>query len=223
MYSRRALLLIYVILGVSSYLGVSPIRFDISSKRFYSTKWSLVFCRLTTILSIVQILFSTYCLYSFPKLSKPNEIFTFNMIYIVTMCQIIAIICFLLLSIRGDAIARIMTQVLRHAKFIESTWCSFTTLEEFRAYPTQLILETFFCLCLFTGIAASFVTSSAIVLHEILPNNWISLISKKYWNGPMIWANRLTEAYLITISSTGVATVCSVITFQLGKGIAVRF
>lgn len=143
MYSKRAVLLIYVILGVSSYLGGSPIRFEISSKRFYSTKWTRLFCRLTTVLSTVQILFSIFCLYDFRKLtkySKSGEIFTFNMIYIVTMCQIIPIICFLLLSVRGDVIARSLTRVLRYAKYIESKWCSFTTREEFRAYQTHLIL-----------------------------------------------------------------------------------
>ncbi|OXA45946.1 hypothetical protein Fcan01_19271 [Folsomia candida] len=190
MYSKRAVLLIYVILGVSSYLGGSPIRFEISSKRFYSTKWTRLFCRLTTVLSTVQILFSIFCLYDFRKLtkySKSGEIFTFNMIYIVTMCQIIPIICFLLLSVRGDVIARSLTRVLRYAKYIESKW----------------------------WIVSSFVTSSAVVLHEILPSNWISLVPKKYWNTPMMWANYLTEAYFITISSVVVVTVCSVITFQV--------
>lgn len=220
MYSKKAGLLIYLILGVSSYLGASPIRFNILAKRFYSTKWTRFFIRITTVVCTVQLLFSTYCLYKSPPLTKhstPDEVFTFNSVYIAAMCLILPVICFLLLSFRGDAIARSLTQTLRYSKDIESKWCSFTTLEEFRGYPTQFILETLLRFFILLGVATSFVTSTAVVLHQIFPNNWISLVPKKYWNSPMLWANYISEAYLMTICPVGVVTTCSVITFPLGK------
>ncbi|OXA40802.1 hypothetical protein Fcan01_24567 [Folsomia candida] len=155
MYSKKALLLIYVILGVSSYLGASPSKFDISSKRFYSTKRTRFFCRLTTILLTIQILFSGCCLYYFPTLTKNSK-----------------------------SLPSTSSQSLRHAKYIESKWCSFTTFEEFRAYPSQRILEAFLHFFLLARMLTAFIASTGAVLHGILPNNWISLIPRKYWNGP---------------------------------------
>lgn len=41
--------------------------------------------------------------------------------------------------------------------------------------------------------------------------------SKEILEWSMLWASYLTEAYFVSVSSIRVVTVCSVITFQLGK------
>lgn len=220
MYSKRVLLLIHVILGVSSYLGVSPIRFDIPSKRFHCTVRTRFCCRMMTTLFLVQWVFGTYRLYCLPTLTKEStadEIVEFNIIYITMMCLIIPIICFLLLSIRGDALARSLTQVLRYSKYIESKWCCFSRFQEFRAFPTSLILERLFYLLLATGTLSSFAGGTGVILHRTVASNWISLIPVEHRNTVLVWMDHSWEAYVIAMSGVGIVSVCCVIAFQLGK------
>ncbi|OXA47961.1 hypothetical protein Fcan01_16943 [Folsomia candida] len=200
----------YVAFAISAACGAYPLRFDHKSVRFYTTRISRWPCLGFTAVSLIQLVFSLVRNIQLGQsMVTKEEIYMFNVTYLIVLGHVIPLICTLLIILQPDDFVLVLNRVVGYALDVKRRYVSERKDFWFK-YPTGLLLELFVLVVALGVVFYAFSQSVAVYLLKPLPSQWITLFTKKYFHWRLLfWPHLLFYTYFVIISSFAVGGMLS--------------
>lgn len=130
MYSERLPRFTEAILSVASLIVANPILFKSRTRKFYTTRRSLLTFKISSFVLIVQTIFGVWRISQLPQ-DNDSDLFMFNLSYIITLAMVIPLIC-VFLSINTSEV---------DVSYLRKKWVSISDDEIKGSYPTGRLLN----------------------------------------------------------------------------------
>lgn len=121
----RLFLFFDVAFAISAACGAYPLRFDHKSVRFYTTRISRWPCLGFTAVSLIQLVFSLVRNIQLGQsMVTKEEIYMFNVTYLIVLGHVIPLICTLLIILQPDDFVLVLNRVVGYALDVKRRYVS---------------------------------------------------------------------------------------------------